>query len=172
MKIRSSLICVFLGFSLLSCKCMVECFPEFRGKVLSNSTKEPIEGATVQLVNQNITVKTDKDRFFKLSASGCIDGHLRISKEHYKPFEITFSSSSNSKSYKVKSESTFVDYDKPFYLNPKDTSSSFTIGTWINQNSESFSVSSDKLIYYLDTLKSVPEEISDIQNQIRKSFKK
>ena len=43
---------------------------------------------------------------------------------------------------------------------------------WINQNSESFSVSSGKLTYYLDTLKSISEEISDIQNEIRKSLEK
>ena len=150
---------------------MIECFPEFSGTVISNSTKEPIEGATVLLLNQNIAVKTDKSGFFKLTASGCIDGHLKISKEHYKPFEITFSNSSNSNSYKVTSESEFVNYDKPFYLNPKDTSSSFTTGTWIEQNSEGFSVSSNEISYYLDTLKSVSEEITDIQNQIRKSFK-
>lgn len=171
MGIRSSIICVFLSFSLLSCKCMIECFPEFSGTIISNSTKEPIEGATVLLLNQNIAVKTNKNGFFKLAASGCIDGHLKISKEHYKPFEITFRNSSNFNSYQVKSESRFVDYDKPFYLNPKDTISSFTTGTWIKENSESFSVSSNELTYYLDTLKSTPEEINEIQNQIRKSIK-
>ena len=151
---------------------MIECFPEFTGTVLSNSTKEPIEGATVQLMNRNVAVKTDKNGFFRISGSACNDRHLRISMEHYKPFEITFTNKSNSNSYKVNSESEFVDYDKPFYLNPKDTSSSFTTGTWIKQNSESFSVSDNELTYYLDTLKSISEEISEIQNQIRKSIKK
>ena len=169
MKFKNSLICIFLGISLLSC----ECFPEFSGKVLSNLTKEPIEGATVQLMNQNIAVKTDKNGFFKLAASGCIDGHLIIFKEHYKPFEITFSNSSNSNSYKVNSESKFVDYDKPFYfyLNPKDTRPSFTTGASIKQNSESFSVSSNELTYYLDTLKNISEQISEIQNRLRDSTK-
>ena len=172
MKFIISLIFVFLAISSLSCKWMVECFPEFSGTVLSNSTKEPIEGATVQLMNRKIAVKTDKNGFFKLAASGCMDAHLIISKENYKPFEITFSNSSNSNSYKVASESEFVNYTRPFYLDLKDTSSSFTTGTWIQQNSESFSVSSGKLTYYLDTLKSISEEISDIQNEIRKSLEK
>lgn len=159
-------ICVLIISAFTTCKFLAECFPEFTGRVLSNSNKTPIEGATVELINQSIKVKTDKDGFFKISTSGCFDAHFRISKEHYKPFEITFRSSSNSNSYEIKSESKSVDYDEPFFpdTNNKNT---FITGTWITQNSESFSVSSGALTYYLDTLKNITEEINDIQMDIR-----
>lgn len=172
MKLKDSLICLLFIVSFPSCKWMAECFPEFTGKVVSDSTKTPIEGAKVELINQNITVKTDKNGVFKLATSGCFDAQLRISKEHYKPFEITFSSSSISNSYQVKSESLFVDYDEPFYPDPR-YKNGFITGTWIKQNSESFTVSSNELTYYLDTLKSVSEEIDDIQKEVRSrnSFK-
>lgn len=153
-----------------SCKCGVECFPEYTGRVLSHITKQPIEAATVKLTNYNIKVKTDKMGFFKISASGCIDAHIKISNAHYKPFEITFSSSSNFKSYRVSSESKFVDYNKPFY--PDSTNAnSFITGTWISQNSESFLVSTGgtgyEFTYFLDTLKPISEEIKDIQKEMR-----
>ncbi len=169
MKLKSILICLLLVISFTSCKWIAECFPEFTGIVLSNSTKTPIEGATVELLNHNISVKTDKNGFFKLATSGCFDAHLKISKEHYKPFEVTFSNSSNSNSYEIKSESISVDYDKPFYPNPKDKNT-FVTGTWIQQNSQDFSVFSNKLTYYLDTSKNVSDEINSIQNEIKTQY--
>jgi hypothetical protein len=159
------LLCIV---SFPSCKWMAECFPVYTGRVLSTSAGAPMEGATIQLINQNISVKTDSNGFFKLSTSGCFDAHLKILKEHYKPFEITFSNSSTSNSYKVKAESKFVEYDKPFNPNPEDKNSSVITGTWIKQNSESFSVLNNEHIYYLDTLKNTTEEINDIQNKERK----
>ena len=130
--------------------------------------KTPVEGATVLLINQNISVKTDENGFFKMATSGCFDAHFKISKTYYKPFEITFGSSSNSNSYQVKSESIFGNYESPIYSNPNDKNSSVVTGTWIRQNSESFFASSSGIIYYLDTLKIVSEEIKDIENEYRK----
>ena len=163
MNLKKALFFCFVAWTLNSCKWMAECYPEFTGQVLSNTTKTPVKGATVTLINQNISVQTDENGFFKMSASGCFDAHFKISKANYKPFEITFSSSSNSNSYQVRSESKSVDYKEPV----KVEDSSVVTGTWINQNSESFFASSNGVIYYLDTLKNLSEEIADMQKQLR-----
>ena len=113
-EIKERMDFVFVNWSLNSCKWMAECYPEFTGQVLSNTSKTPVQGATVLLMNQNISVKTDENGFFKISGSGCSDANIKISKNNYKPFEITLSSSSNHKAYKVKSESISVDYDNLF----------------------------------------------------------
>jgi hypothetical protein len=160
MNLKKALIFCFIAGSLYSCKWMAECYPEFTGQVLSTTTKAPVQGATVTLINQNISVQTDENGFFKMSASGCFDAHFKISKANYKPFEITFSSSSNWNSYQVRSDSKSVDYKEPV----RSADSSVVTGTWINQNSERFSVSSNSIVYYLDTLKKVSDEITDIQN--------
>ncbi len=55
-ELKHVLICLLFIGPLYSCKWMEEYFPEFTGNVLSNSTKTPIEGATVELINQNMTV--------------------------------------------------------------------------------------------------------------------
>lgn len=163
MNLKKTLIfCFVVGF-LSSCKWMAECYPEFTGQVLSNTTKTPLEGATVTLINQNISVQTDENGFFKMSASGCFDAHFKISKANYKPFEITLSSSSNSNSYQVRSESKSVDYNEP--IRSKD--SSVVTGSWIDQNSKSFFASPNGVIYYLDTLKKVSDEIIDIQSEYK-----
>ena len=116
MKVKKAGFLYLLVWSLNSCKWMAECYPEFTGQVLSNPSKTPVEGATVLLMNQNISVRTDENGFFKISGSGCSDANIKISKNNYKPFEITLSSSSNHKAYKVKSESISVDYDNPCFF--------------------------------------------------------
>lgn len=146
---------------------MAECYPEFTGQVLSNPSKTPVEGATVLLMNQNISVKTDQNWFFKISASGCADANIKISKTNYKPFEITLSSSSNASGYKVKSESIYVDYENPHTSGPKNKNSSVVTGTWIDQNSEHFSVTPSGIVYYLDSLKKISNEIIDLQNEYK-----
>ena len=159
MKLKKGWILYLLVWSLNSCKWMAECYPEFTGQVLSNTSKTPVQGATVLLMNQNISVKTDENGFFKISGSGCSDANIKISKNNYTPFEITLSSSSNHKAYKVKSESISVDYDNPV----SSLDGSVVTGTWIDQNSESFVVSSHSIVYYLDSLKKVTDEMIDHQ---------
>lgn len=161
------LICLVYPISFTSC----DCYTVIKGKVLSNRTKIPIEGAIVQLIGENVTVQTDKNGLFKLEKMTglCFDPHVEISKQHYKPFEITFKNSGNSMSYEVKSKSSFVTYDKPFYPDTTDTNS-FIIGTEITEYSENFAVTKDGEVYYLDTI-NVSQEINDIQNRIRRSIK-
>lgn len=161
------LICIVYPIFFTSC----DCCTVVKGKVLSNTTKIPIGGAVVQLIGENETVQTDKNGLFELEkvTGFCFDPHIKILKQHYKPFEMTFKNTDNSISYEVKSKSYFVTYDKPFYPDSYDTSS-FITGTWITEYSGSFAVTSDGEVYYLDTI-NLSREINDIQNGIRNSNK-
>lgn len=164
---KQLLICLIYPIFLTSC----DCYTVVKGKVLSNRSKTPIEGAIVQLIGKNETVLTDRNGLFKLEkvTGFCFDPHLKISKRGYKPFEITFKSSSSSVSYEVKSKSNFITYDKPFYPDSNDKNS-FIFGTDIAEYSENFAVTSNGEIYYLDTI-NVSQEINDVQNKVRNSYK-
>lgn len=158
------LIVLFLVSTVLqSC----DCVPHVKGIVISNSTREPIEGASIVLVDQDESTLSDKNGFFEVSkhTGFCFDPQVRISKVNYKSFELTVSGSNESKSYKVTSKQDFIEYDKPFYpdINEKST---FTTGAWIDKYSQYFTVSSDTILFYLDTL-DAKGEVSRIQSKLK-----
>ena len=116
-----------------------DCHVYVEGKVFSGSVQKPVEGVSVELVNKGEVTKTDKNGYFKIEkkVGFCFDPTVRITKKYYKPFEITFKSSRESKIFSIKSKSDFVTYDTPFYPDP-DNKNTFVTGTWINQYSINF----------------------------------
>lgn len=158
------LIVLFLISAVLqSC----DCVPRVKGIVISNSTKQPIEGASIVLVDQDESTLSNKNGFFEVSkhTGFCFDPQVRISKVNYKPFELTVSGSNESKSYKVASKQDFIEYDKPFYPDIDDKRT-FTTGAWIDKYSQYFTISSDTILFYLDTLE-VKDEVSIIQSKLK-----
>jgi hypothetical protein len=140
------------------------------GKVFSDSTQNPIEGATVEMVGKNEKTKTNKDGYFKVEkiVGFCFDPIIRITKNNYKPFEIKFKNLDDSKIYEIKSKSDFITYDKPFY--PDSTNkNTFVTGTWINQYSEHFDFNADTNLFYLDTI-SLNKEIQKAQTNFKKAM--
>ena len=147
-----------------------DCFTVVKGKIISSETKLPIRNATVELIGKNTTVKSDDKGQFKIEyVSGfCFDPKIRVTSESYKPFEIKIHHSNDSKSYELKSDTKFIEYDKPFYPNPaKD--SGFITGTWIENYSQSFAVYDDSLLIYLDN-NNVQKEIENIQKTIKENY--
>ncbi|MEO7767121.1 MAG: hypothetical protein ABIS01_06835 [Ferruginibacter sp.] len=140
------------------------------GKVLSNSSKLPLEGAFVELVGKSETTKTDRNGYFKVEkiVGVCFDPKVRITKDHYKPFEITFKSSRDSRIFEIRSQSDFITYDKPFYPDPNNTKT-FMTGTHIDKYSKHFASDSNINRYYLDTI-DIKKEIQDAQTVLRKRF--
>ena len=140
-----------------------------QGRIFTHEGHTPIAGATVEFVDNQEIVKSDSTGYFSISKprSFLTDPHIRITNKNYKPFEVSIRQSKESKSYEVKSESYFIDYEKPFYpdSNNKNT---FTIGTWIKKYSENFAVNSDSLLVYLDIL-DVNREIEGQKNAMTKA---
>ena len=155
----------FLVTILLLQSC--DCFVSVKGKIISNSTKQPIQGAIIEMVDKSESTKSDAEGYFSLSKQVglCFGPQIKITKKNYKPFEMNLSGSNESKSYKVKSKQDFVDYDAPFFPDPNDKGT-FTIGTWIEKYSQMFSVRSDTILFYLDTV-NVESEILQIKSRFR-----
>lgn len=160
---------IFLWLFMISILVSCDCYVSVKGKVFSNSDKHPIEGATIEMVGRNKTTKTNKDGYFHIweQTGFCFDPQIKITTNNYKPCEITFKGSTDSKSFELKSESDFVNYEKPFYpdTNNKGT---FIVGTWIEKYSENFAFSGDTVLFYLDTI-NPKKEIEKIKAQIRRS---
>lgn len=149
-------------FQSCDCHILVE------GKVLSNSSKLPLEGAFVELIGKNETTKTDRNGYFKVEkiVGICFDPIVRITKDHYKPFEITFRSSGDSKNFEIRSQSEFITFDKPFYPDPNNTKT-FMIGMHIDKYSKNFAINSNTNRFYLDTI-NIKKEIQDVQTGLKK----
>jgi hypothetical protein len=167
MKLKRVLFGLTLIFIFVSC----DCFVAVRGRVLSNITSLPIEGAVIEMVGHNIVGKTDKNGMFEISdqVGFCYDPHIKITAKGYKPFEVTIGFSGENKSFELKSKSEFVNYEKPFYPDTS-TKSTYITGAWINQFSDHFTycgelASGESMIFYLDTI-NPQKEILD--NKVRR----
>ncbi len=163
---KGSLLYCFLTILLLS---SCDCYVSIKGKVISTESKLPIEGAIVEMIGKNITTKTNKDGYFHIwDQNGfCYEPDIKITIDEYKPFKIKFKKSGDSKSYDIQSKSESLDYDEPIYpdSNNKNT---FITGTWIEKYSKKFSVLSDTVIFYLDTI-DVASEIKKTKAKLRNS---
>lgn len=147
-----------------------DCFTVVKGRIISDETKLPIANATIELIDKNTIVKSDNEGQFKIEyVSGfCFDPKIRITSNNYKPFEIKIRHSNHSKSYELKSESEFIDYEKPFYPNPSKDSG-FMTGTWINIFSQNFSVSNDSVFICFDG-DNIKKEIENIQKTLKDNY--
>ena len=163
---KKRLLYFLLLFFLTGC----DCFTVVKGRIISNETKLPITDATIELVGKNKIIKSDNKGQFKIEyVSGfCFDPNIRVISNTYKPFEITIRHSKHSKSFEVKSESEFIEYEKPFYPNPSKDSG-FITGTWINSLSQNFAVYNDSLLIYLDE-NNIKKEIENIQKTLKDNY--
>jgi len=132
------------------------------GRVLSHRNKLPITGATVELVGENDSVKTDQNGYFHIEKiSGfSIEPVIRVTAGNYKPFEIEMNHSCESKSYKVNNAFIDVDFDKPVYRD----SNNFIVSTSVKKYSGSFTIDNDTLLLYLDTM-NINAEIEQSKQQ-------
>lgn len=147
-----------------------DCYVSVKGQVFSNTNKKPIAGAKVELIGRNISTTTDKNGYFHIGEQTglCFTPLLKITSENYKPFEMSFKSSNNNKSFELKSDAKVVNYAKPFYPDTTDKET-FMIGTSIKIFSESFAFKGDSILFYLDTI-NPKKEIKDIQEYMKKSI--
>lgn len=153
---------IFL-WSLSSCDCIVS----VHGKILSNSTKRPVAGATIEMVGENIKTLSGPDGGFHLEkiTGFCFDPHIRINMEHYKPFEMTRKSPTGQISYDVKSELELVRFDQPFYPD-SSRQGTFLTGISVKKFSGDFAIVGDTIIFYLDTL-DFDKEIKTFKSSLR-----
>ena len=128
-----------------------DCYVAVKGKVLSSSTGEPIDGATIIMVERNVKTITNKTGQFLLDEQTgfCYDPKIEITKTGYKPFHLNIESDSKTVSYQIKIESESIDFEEPVYPDSgrKDT---FVTSTWIDQFSHDFEAKGDSIIFYLE----------------------
>lgn len=119
------------------------------------------------MVDKSESTKSDENGYFSLSkhVGFCFNPQIKITKSNHKPFEMTFVGIRESKSYKVTTKQDFIDYAEPLYIDPNDKST-FITGTWIERYSQFFNVSSDTILFYLDTV-DVKNEINQIQIRLK-----
>ncbi len=90
----------------------------------------------------------------------CFEPEIQVTKEGFKPFQVLISGDSESKTYKIRSESQSVDFDEPVYPYSSDRNT-FIVGTWIEKYSHDFEFENDSLIIYLD-IENFEEEIKEL----------
>ena len=162
-------ICLLITSLLLPGLTGCDCYVAVKGKVLSSSMGEPINGATIIMVDRNIETTSDEKGHFLLDelTGFCYDPRIVITKTGYKPFHLNIKSDAESISYQVKKGSESIDFEEPVYSDSskKDT---FITATWLDQFSQNFEVKDDSIIFYLD--ENNPEkEIKLIQERLRNS---
>ena len=147
---------IYFGISILMFSC--DCWVHLNGKIISSETGEPINGAKIELVDRNLNATSDLQGIFSIGeATGrCYSPKLKVTYKGYKPFLIELESDSDSQNYKLKKEKEFVDYEKPFYPNPKNKNT-LIIGAWVDKYSKNFEIKSDSLIIYLDEINLMKE---------------
>jgi hypothetical protein len=156
MKKLIIILSVFLLLLFYSCVGLWRYHIEFEGKVLSNITGEPIEGAQVTLTSRDITVLTDSLGFFNLIVSGnrrrAPERIYRISKDGYKDFEIEINQTRSQRVYSVTRGTRYYDFGDKRLL-PDSTN----LSTWIlmraigfENYSKDFTTRNDSFVFYMD----------------------
>ena len=95
-----------------------ECYPVEKGIILDETTHLPIENAQIKLGRS--TVLSDKIGQFNISSSGC-KLKLIITADGYKPFATKIMAKNNKISIETDNETTYIDLEKPEYLNDSST---------------------------------------------------
>lgn len=126
-----------------------DCVTHKTGLVLDSKTGEPIQGANIKL--DTYETQTDSNGYFviDLFSGFCPDWDFIITKESYKPFELSIDLKSDYVIYKIKDKSEFVEYDKPI-PHPIHPNSTLT-GEWKDLYSTQFTaITKDSLIIRLE----------------------
>jgi hypothetical protein len=154
-----------IGILLLLCSC--DCQITVRGKIISSETGKPINGAKIEMLGKNLISESDQNGIFKIGemTGFCYDPKIKVTYKGHKPFIIELESESEFQNFKLKKESEFVEYKKPFYPNP-DNKNTFINGTWIEKYSGNFKIKSDSLLIYLDE-KNLTKEIELIKQELK-----
>lgn len=142
---KFKLTSIFL-FILLLCSC--DCVINVNGKVLDKETGNPIMGVTVDLLKGADIEKTNAKGIFEaVEVTGfCKDPLIIVSADGYKPFQIEIKKSKGNTQYLVKTETSWINYDQPFY--PDTTNkSTFIKGVWIDKWSQDFKINDTLTIY-------------------------
>lgn len=153
----------FLGFLILFSSC--DCNTVVKGRILSFSSRRPINGAKIEMIGKNVISNSDSNGFFRVRkfTGFCFSPKIKVTFDNYKPFEIELESESEYQNYKVNKESEFVDFE-----NPVKSSDYHIEGTWIEKYSSNFEVKSDSLIIYLDE-DNLKKELDLIQNHLKQN---
>ena len=119
------------------------------------------------MVDKNIISTSDENGNFSIGemTGFCYSPKIRVTYKGYKPFEIELESDSDSQNYKLKKESESIDFDEPFYPDPKNQNT-YILSTWIDKYSKDFEIKSDSLIIYLDE-KNLTKEIESIKRKLK-----
>lgn len=160
MKLQYIISFVFL-ITIISC----DCYVEVKGQIVSSSTGKPIENTQVTLIDKNREVYSDQNGNFliDMQTGFCFDPEIQVSKKGFKPFQVLISGDSQSKNFKITSESRFVDFDEPLYSDSCNRKT-FITGTWIEKYSQDFKSQNNSLIIYLDT-DNLKEEIKGLKEK-------
>lgn len=119
------------------------------GLILDSQTGEPIKGANIKL--DNYETQSDSNGYFviDLFTGFCPDWDFLITKESYKPFEISIDLKGDYVIYKVKNENKYIEYPEPI---PHPIHKNSTLnGEWKDLNSIQFTaITKDSLIIKLE----------------------
>jgi len=162
MKIKAFIL---IGIQLLLSSC--DCQILVKGKVISSETGKPIDGAKIEMVGKNLNSTTDQNGNFSIGemTGFCYSPKIKVTYKGHKPFEIELESDSDSQNYKLKKETESIDFDEPFYPDPKNQNT-YILSTWIDKYSKDFEIKSDSLIIYLDE-KNQTKEIESIKRKLK-----
>ena len=128
-----------------------DCYVVVKGKVVSSSTGKPISGAEIIMVDQDRSATTDSEGDFLIDKQTgfCFEPEIKVTKAHYKPFQVTLASDSKTRLYQVKYQEQSITLDPPVYLD-STKKEPFITRTSINKFSEDFERKGDSLIIFLD----------------------
>jgi hypothetical protein len=126
-----------------------DCVTHKSGLILDSQTGEPIQGANIKL--DTYETKSDSNGYFviELFTGFCPDWDFLITKESYKPFELSIDLKGDYVIYKVKNENKYIKYPEPI---PHPIYENSTLnGEWKDLNSIQFTaITKDSLIIKLE----------------------
>lgn len=137
----------FSVFLLVICSC--DCVIEVTGRVLDKDTSNPIKGVAVDLLRGADVEKTNDKGIFEVNkiTGFCNDPLIIVTSTGYKPFQLEIKKLKGNTQYFVKTETSWIDYDQPFFPDPSNKNT-FIKGQWIDKWSQDFAIH-DTLIIYL-----------------------
>jgi hypothetical protein len=125
-----------------------DCVTHKSGLILDSQTGEPIQGANIKL--DNYETQSDSNGYFviDLFTGFCPDWDFIITKDSYKPFELSIDLKGDYVIYKVKNENKYIEYPAPI---PHPIHKNSTLnGEWKDLNSIQFTaITKDSLIIKL-----------------------
>lgn len=153
------LVFLVILISMFSCEKSIV----IEGNIISSKSGKPINHALIKFVDRDVYTYSDQDGNFTLEDFGgySLSDEFIITHKRYKPFRMKQHSSGNFQSYSVWSNSEFYYFEQPFYFNSEDTSS-FIVGTWVDDHSSTFEAGRRSFTFKLDTF--------DLQSEIQQAY--